>query len=103
MLKAKGFQIIPGVVDEASTHIGRISREVKKGRHKGTGRTSWDISRFESVADEVDSKDDMLASQLASERAKIQKNCQPYLTSMGFESGNSLHTHNEPTDVQATF
>ena len=91
--QGKGVPFIPGVVDEASTHIGRISREVKKGRQQGTGGTSWEISRFESVADEIDSKDNVLASQSAAERAKIQKNCRPYLTSMGFESGiHFIHT-----------
>lgn len=65
--QGKGVPFIPGVVDEASTHIGRISREVKKGRQQGTGGTSWEISRFESVADEIDSKDNVLASQSAAE------------------------------------
>lgn len=91
--QGKGVPFIPGVVDEASTHIGKISREVKKCRQQGTGGTSWEISRFESVADEIDSKDNVLASQSAAERAKIQKNCRPYLTSMGFESGiHFIHT-----------
>ena len=91
--QGKGVPFIPGVVDEASTHIGRISREVKKGRQQETGGTSWEISRFESVADEIDSKDNVLASHSAAERAKVQKNCRPYLTSMGFESGiHFIHT-----------
>ena len=35
----------------------------------------------------------MLASQLAAERGKIQKNCRLFLTSMGFESGiHFIHT-----------
>ena len=37
--QGKGISFIPGVVDEASTHIGKISREVRKGRQKGTGGT----------------------------------------------------------------
>jgi len=49
LLKARGYP------DKASTHIGRISREVKKGRQEGTGGNSWEISRFESIADDIDS------------------------------------------------
>jgi len=91
--QGKGISFIPGIVDKASTHIGRISREVKKGRQKGTGGTSWELSRFESIADDIDSKDNILASNPVADTAKIQKNSRPYLTSMGYESGiNFIHT-----------
>ena len=78
--QGKGIPFIPGVVDEASTHIGRISREVKKGRHKATGGTSWDISRFESVADELILRMICWLHNRQQERGKIQKNCWSYLT-----------------------
>ena len=91
--QGKGIPFIPGVVDEASTHIGRISREVRKGRQMGTGGTSWEVSNFESVAEEIDSKDDKMASKLPAHTAKIRKNSQPYLISMGYENGiNFIHT-----------
>ena len=45
-------------------HIGNILREVSKerGMWKAAGKTSWEISRFESIADKIQSKDSIISS-----------------------------------------
>ena len=56
--QGKGLPFIPGAVDNASTHIGRVAQQVKKGRVMASGGSSWDIVDFETVADDVDKKDE---------------------------------------------
>jgi len=44
---------IPGIVDEASSHIGRLAQVVRRGRQQGTLGPSWDVASFESIADQL--------------------------------------------------
>ena len=62
MAKGIGLPCIPGSVDEASNHIGRLAREVKKGRQMTSCGSNWDIATFESIADTLDTNDDVAIS-----------------------------------------
>ena len=59
---------IPGAVDSASTHIGRIAQQGKKGRQMASGGSSWDIADFETVADDIDHKDDEVSAKTPAEQ-----------------------------------
>ena len=47
--QGKGLPFIPGAVDSASTHIGRVAQQVKKGRQMASSGSSWDIADFEKL------------------------------------------------------
>ena len=78
---------ILGAVDSASTHIGRVAQQVKKGRQMASGGNSWDIADFETVADDVDHKDDEVSAKTPAEQESLNKLCRPYLISAGIEEG----------------
>lgn len=84
--KGKGVHAVPGAIDKASNHIGRISREVKKARMLTLAGSKWEISNFEQVADEIDSKDDDLTGN-DSDIKELKKITRPYLISAGIEDG----------------
>ena len=65
---------IPGVVDEASSHIGKVAQVVKRARQSGVSGKSWDVTMFETTADQIDSSDDFYASRSSVE---IKKNVKP--------------------------
>ena len=52
--KGKGIPFVPSAIDQASAHIGRISREVQRARKATNSGTTWRITDFEMVADEID-------------------------------------------------
>ena len=85
--QGKGLPFIPGAVDSASTHIGRVAQQVKKGRQMASGGSSWDIADFETVADDIDHKDDELSAKTPLEQESLNKVCRPYLISTGIEEG----------------
>ena len=58
--KGRGVCAIPGAIDRASNHIGRLSREVKKAKLQTVSGYQWGVSSFETIADEIDSKDKQL-------------------------------------------
>ena len=58
--RGKGINAIPGAIDKASNHMGRIAREVRKTKRHTTAGSSWDVANFEEVADNMDSKDEEL-------------------------------------------
>ena len=79
-----GIGYVPSAVDSASSHLGRIARELKKGKSvlgiNDKGRSPCD---FESVADSIDGEDSLLSGE------NKQKNTQcgrPYRVSAGIES-----------------
>ena len=78
---------IPGIVDEASSHIGRLAQVVRRGRQQGTLGPSWDVASFESIADQLDSSDEAIASRTKAEMDKMKKLSRPYLVSAGIEGG----------------
>ena len=52
--KGKGIPFVPSAIDQASAHIGRISREVQRAKKATNHGTTWRISDFEKVADDLD-------------------------------------------------
>ena len=85
--QGKGLSFIPGAVDSASTHIGRVAQQVKKGRLMASGGSNWDIGDFETIADDIDKKDDEVSAKTPRERESLKKLCRPYLVSAGIEGG----------------
>ena len=83
MAKGIGLPCIPGSVDEASNHIGRLAREVKKGRQKASCGSDWDIA---AIADTLDTNDTTLAAKSDVDISKLKKISRPYLVSTGLES-----------------
>ena len=81
------MSFIPGAVDSASTHIGRVAQQVKKGRLMASGGSNWDIGDFETIADDIDKKDDEVSAKTPRERESLKKLCCPYLVSAGIERG----------------
>ena len=64
IVKGKGVVAVPGAIDKGSTHIGKIASIVKTCRLSSTSGSKWDPEKFESIADEIDSKDAQLAGSL---------------------------------------
>ena len=56
--RGKGVNTIPGAIDKASNHMGRIAREIRKSKNHTAAGSNWDIAKFEDVADDIDSKDE---------------------------------------------
>ena len=83
--QGKGLPFIPGAVDSASTRIGRVAQQVKIGQQMASGGSSWDIADFETVADDIDHKDDELSAKTQLEQEPLNKVCRPYLISAGIE------------------
>ena len=85
--QGKGVPFVPGVVDEASSHIGRVAQVVKRARQKSVYGQSWDIANFETIADQIDTADERYASRSSDEMKKIRNLTRPYLVSAGIENG----------------
>ena len=69
--QGKGVPFVLGVVDEASSHIGRVAQVVKRARQKSVYGQSWDIANFETIADQIDTADERYASRSSDEMKKI--------------------------------
>lgn len=52
--QGKGLEFVPGVVDQASTHLGRIRQEVKKTKTTTNNEKNWNILRLEEHLDKID-------------------------------------------------
>ena len=93
--KGKGIPFVPSAIDQASAHIGRISREVQRARKTTNSGTTWRITDFETVADKIDDRDDEYSGNSATEQSKLRKLSRPYLVSAGYEDGiNYIFTMN---------
>ena len=77
--RGKGLTVVPGVIDEASNHMGRLAREVKKAKSQTLAGSTWNVYDFEDIADKVDAEDENVTGN-AADTAKIIKICRPYLT-----------------------
>lgn len=86
--KGKGLSAIPGVIDKASNHLGKLSREVKKAKLQTIAGSKWSISDFEKIATEIDSADEALTGN-SSEAQQLMKLTRPYLVSAGIEDGTN--------------
>ena len=78
--------MLPGAIDKVSNHIGKISREVHKAKQLTSAGSNWDVSNFETIADDLDSNDEQHAGDTASSLDKLKKLSQPYLVSAGIEN-----------------
>ena len=50
----KGLEFVPGVVDKASAHLGRVRQEVKKAKWTAANDKTWNYLCLEEQLDEVD-------------------------------------------------
>ena len=50
----KGVGFVPSAVDSASSHLGKVSREIQKAKEAaGVAKVNWIPSEFESIADKI--------------------------------------------------
>ena len=71
--KRVGF--VPSAVNSASSHLGRVSREVMKTKQAlGITNTKWNPFEFESIANEIDANDKAL-SATSDKSMKSMGNC----------------------------
>ena len=62
----KGMGFIPSAVDSASSHLGRILREINKGKGTlGLNSRKWLPCEFECITDEIDQQDNRLSGDSA--------------------------------------
>ena len=94
--QGKDVGFIPDVVDSASTHLGKVSREVKQGRERAFGGKNWDIVNFDSeIADKIDEHELQMASLPQDECRAIQNASRPYLAAAGVQGEiQYIHTMN---------
>ena len=52
--QGKGLDFVPGVVDKASTHLGRIRTEVKKAKLTSAAQKAFDILQLRQKLDVID-------------------------------------------------
>ena len=82
--KGHGLKGIPGAIDGASNHLGKIRREVRKVKNSSISALHWNVSDFEK--DETDLHDKKLAGDPVF-TSKVKKMNRPYLLAHGFEDG----------------
>lgn len=81
----RGVGFVPSAVDGASSHSGKVSREVKKAKEAaGMSAMNWAPSDFEEIADKLDADDEVLSG---TSKENYKKYGRPYLTSAGIEDG----------------
>jgi len=96
----KGLEFVPGVVDQGSTHIGRIRPEVKKTKSAtATNEGVWNCCHLEELLDEIDLEESKKINDSTEER-EVSSLARPYLLSAGIDNGiKYMHTMN-PLMVQ---
>jgi hypothetical protein len=82
--RGKGINAIPGAIDKASNHMGRIAREVRKSKHQTVAGSNWDLANIEDVADDIDTKDEELTGDTV-DSVQLKSLSRPYLVSAGIE------------------
>ena len=77
--QGKGLDFVSGVVDKASTHLGRIRTEVKKAKLTSAAEKTFDILQLEQKLDEIDVEE---LKQLgdSTQACAIKKLSRPYLS-----------------------
>ena len=85
--RGKGIGFIPSAVDSASSHLGRIAREVSKTKSAiGINNAEWSPCSFEDIADDIDQEDNSVCHDQQQE-GQYKKYGRPYLVSAGVENG----------------
>lgn len=64
---------MPGVVDRASNHMGKLAREVKKAKSQSIHGSSWSVYEFEDIADKIDAEDNKVTGNNHVESNEIAK------------------------------
>lgn len=82
--KGQGIGVVPGAIDGASNHSGKLQREVHRAKQSSISGLKWNISDFKDVANEIDSCDERLAGDIVTS-GRINKMHRPYLITAGFE------------------
>ena len=83
----KGIGFIPSAVDQASSHTGKVSQEIRRTKvSKGLNDKNWSPMSFEKTADEIDDEDDQISGSQAN-KYKYTNYGRPYLVASGFEEG----------------
>lgn len=86
--KGKGLKFVPSAVDGASAHLGKVSRIVTNARKLSPAYSSkWSVEEFETIADEIDSKDEQYSGDDGKTRKEFSKLGRPYLRAVGIEDG----------------
>ena len=88
--QGSGIGFIPSAVDTASSHLGRVAREVAKTK-RALGANAKDRSQcsLETAVDDID-KDDLQKSDDSQLEAQYKKYGRPYLVSAGVENGINM-------------
>ena len=81
----KGIGFIPSAVDQASSHTGKVSQEIKRTKQlKGMNDKNWSPMNFEETANEIDKEDNQISG---CQMDKYKQYGRPYLVASGFEEG----------------
>lgn len=86
LAKGQGLIAIPGMIDGASNHLGKIRREMHKAKANSISGLHWNVSNFEEIANEIDMHDEKLAGDPLFIN-RVKKLNRPYLVTLGFEDG----------------
>jgi len=84
--QGKGLEYVPGVIDKASTHLGRIRTEVRKAKLTSTAEKTFDFLQLEQTLDKNDAEEIKRLGD-ATEGYAVKKLSRPYLVSAGLEDG----------------
>ena len=88
IVRGQGIGFLPSAADDASSHVGKVSQEVRRTKiKKGLIDKGWSPFDFERVADAIDSDDDKISGDDQDKLKKYQKQGRPYLVSAGIEEG----------------
>ena len=83
----KGIGFIPSAVDTASSHLGKVAREVVKAKESlGIRCKEWSPTEFEKEADKIDENDFSISDDTTENKQRYKKYGRPYLVSTGFEN-----------------
>ena len=84
----KGIPFVPSAVDAACSHLGKVSREIRRVKStKGLTSKPWIPSKFEEVAEEIDQEDYKRSGDSQERMKKYKCYGRPYLISAGIENG----------------
>ena len=82
---------MPSAVDGASSHLGKVSREIQKAKEAaGMAKVNWIPSEFESIADKIDADDEALSGTSEESMKHYKAYGWPYLVSAGIENHYGL-------------
>ena len=85
--QGSGIGFIPSAVDTASSHLGRVAREIAKTKRAlGVNTRDWSPCSLEAAVDDID-REDLQKSDDSMLEAQYKEHGRPYLVSAGVENG----------------